>query len=103
NSSVIRANNFIAEAKILIITFGTAFHYQLTDTKINVANCHKGPAAKFEKKLLTVNNIIDVLQKSIGNIRSFNPGIRIIFTISPVKHISDGVVENNWSKARLLD
>lgn len=97
------AHTFLKEAKLLFITFGTAFNYQLNDTKEYVANCHKAPASLFIKKLLPVHEIITYILKAITALEYFNPGLKIIFTISPVKHVKDGVVQNNQSKARLIE
>lgn len=103
NSSQAAAHVFLKEAKFLIITFGTAFNYQLKNTGENVANCHKAPANIFVKKLLSTKEIISHFSGAISELKKFNGQIKIIFTISPVKHVKDGVVENNRSKARLID
>jgi hypothetical protein len=93
----------LISASYLFITLGTAYSYLLKDKNIAVANNHKAPGAWFEKRLLEVDEMVAVLQKSIGDLRAINPGIQVVFTVSPVKHIRDGVIENNRSKARLLE
>ncbi len=98
-----RAHAFLKEANILIVTFGTAFNYQLTESFKNVANCHKAPANLFIKTLLPVEQIKADLLSVISALELFNPQLKIIFTVSPVKHVKDGLVENNRSKARLLE
>jgi hypothetical protein len=97
------AHAFLKEAKFVIITLGTAFHYQLKNNNENVANCHKAPADFFIKKLLSIEEIKNELAKVNSALEIFNPGLKIIFTVSPVKHVRDGVVENNHSKARLIE
>lgn len=103
NLSQSGAHAFLKEARFLIITFGTAFNYQLKDNNQNVANCHKVPSTLFEKNLITAEEIISEMLSAIAAIQLFNPALKIIFTVSPVKHIRDGVVENNRSKARLIE
>ena len=97
------AHDFLKEAKFVIITLGTAFHYQLKNNNENVANCHKAPADFFIKKLLPIEEIKTDLLNAISALEIFNPGLKIIFTVSPVMHVRDGVVENNHSKARLIE
>ncbi len=98
-----QAHLFLKEAKILIITFGTAFNYQLKNNFNNVANCHKAPANWFIKTLLPAEEIKADLLSAISALELFNPELKIIFTVSPVKHIKDGLEENNRSKARLIE
>lgn len=97
------AHDFLEKAKFLIITLGTAFHYRLKNSNENVANCHKAPADFFIKKLLSIEEIKTALLNAITALEIFNPGLKIIFTVSPVKHVRDGIVENNHSKARLIE
>ncbi len=103
NHSQTEANDFLETATWLIITPGTAYNYQLKKSGQPVANCHKAPQDFFEKNLLSVDEIISHLSSVISKLQSFNPRLKIIFTISPVRHIKDGVIENNRSKARLID
>ncbi len=67
-----------------------------------MANCHKVPTDKFNKRLLSINGVVDALQIMLEKLVVFNPGLKIIFTISPVRHLRDGFVENNRSKATLI-
>ncbi|MEO9099841.1 MAG: GSCFA domain-containing protein [Ginsengibacter sp.] len=103
NRSQSGAHAFLKEAKVLIITFGSAFNYQLKNNSKNVANCHKASADFFIKNLLHMEEIKANLLSVITALEQFNPELKIIFTVSPVKHIKDGVVENNRSKARLIE
>lgn len=101
------AHEFLKRADWLMITLGSSFSYQLTkDTEqpgFPVANCHRAPAKWFNKKLLSIDEILSALDSAYHKLKAFNPSLKYIFTISPVRHIRDGVVENNRSKARLIE
>ncbi len=101
NASQQKAHQFLKNADWLLVTLGSAFVYEMENHEV-VANCHKVPTDKFNKRLLAVEEIVSGLQKMIEKTKAFNPGIRIIFTISPVRHLRDGFVENNRSKAALI-
>ena len=103
NHSQITAHQYLKQANFLIITFGTSFNYELKNNHQNVANCHKAPSTFFNKKLLSVDEITSSILSALTALELFNPALKIIFTISPVKHVRDGVVENNRSKARLIE
>lgn len=92
----------LQNARWLIITFGTAHVYRRDLTGKVVANCHKRPAAEFTKELLTVQEIVQAYAQLMHIIRHHNPSVQVILTVSPVRHIRDGLVENNHSKAILL-
>lgn len=101
NASQQKAHHFLKDANWLLLTLGSAFVYELEDKRV-VANCHKVPADKFNKRLLKEAEVIAVLQHMIKELQQFNPALNIIFTISPVRHLRDGFVENNRSKATLI-
>jgi hypothetical protein len=103
NTSRQRAHDFMKEASWILITLGSSFSYRLLDSGMAVANCHRVPAQRFRKYLMTIEEINVALDNCIHQLLHFNPGLRIIFTISPVRHIRDGVIDNNRSKARLLE
>ncbi|MEZ4795716.1 MAG: GSCFA domain-containing protein [Flavobacteriaceae bacterium] len=86
----------------IIITLGTAWVYRHIETDAIVANCHKVPQKKFLKELLSVDEILESLGSIITLIRSVNKKASIIFTVSPVRHLKDGFVENTQSKAHLI-
>lgn len=92
----------IMEASHLIITYGTAWVYALKATAAIVANCHKVPQNQFDKQLLSVEIIEKAIRNTTALVRQINPDCRFIFTVSPVRHIKDGFVENNVSKSHLL-
>ena len=102
NDALLFATDFIEDADVVLITLGTSWIYKIKELELVVANCHKVPQKHFEKVLLTENQIIKSLQKCIEIIKEMAPNANIIFTVSPVRHIKDGIVENNVSKARLL-
>ena len=101
NESQTGGYEFLKNADWLLITLGSAFVYELENNAV-VANCHKVPTDKFTKRLLTEAEVFEGLQLMIEKTLAFNPGINIIFTISPVRHLRDGFVENNRSKAILI-
>jgi GSCFA family len=131
NTSQTTAHHFIKEAEWLIITLGSSFCYKLTSPPaplhsvergevadrvvtapfssrgegpgMRVANCHKAPAQNFIKHLCTIEETVTALDGTIHQLFHFNKNLKIIFTISPVRHLRDGVVENNRSKARLIE
>jgi lysophospholipase L1-like esterase len=86
----------------IIITLGTAWVYKHQASGKVVANCHKVPQKQFTKKLLSVAEIEASLQHIIALVQEVNPKAQLIFTISPVRHLKDGFVENQRSKAHLI-
>lgn len=104
NRSRQAAHSFLKEATVLIITLGTAYCYRLAgEENYPVSNCHKAPAHFFKKDLPSASSLTDALNDALTALSAFRPSIRVILTVSPVKHIRDGVVENNRSKARLIE
>lgn len=93
----------LRESAVLVITFGTAWGYRLLESGNIVANCHKIPQKKFEKELTDTRAMIRVWKDLLSDLQEFNPNLKVIFTVSPVRHIKDGLVENNRSKARLIE
>jgi len=86
----------------IIITYGTSWVYRKIESDSIVANCHKVPQKQFTKELLSVENIENAIQNTIDLIKKINPNCHFIFTISPVRHLKDGFVENQRSKAHLI-
>lgn len=101
NKSVEEANKFIFDTDVLIITLGTAWVYELNETEKIVANCHKMPQQLFNRRKLGLNEIISEYTHLIEHLKGANSKLKIIFTVSPVKHLRDGFVDNNWSKSTL--
>jgi hypothetical protein len=102
NSANAKAHDFLEKTDVLILTFGTAFVYHHKKLNTTVANCHKQPAAVFEKKLLEVDEIIVSYSDLIAGMKRINPSLKIIFTVSPVKYLKDGLENNSVSKSTLL-
>jgi len=92
----------LSEATDIIITYGTAWVYRNNESSVIVANCHKVPQKQFEKQLLSIAVIQESIRNTIHLIQSINPEAKIIFTVSPVRHIKDGFVENQLSKSHLI-
>ncbi|WP_435413373.1 GSCFA domain-containing protein [Psychroserpens mesophilus] len=102
NTRISATHDFLKEASHIVITLGTAWAYRLIETDTFVANCHKVPQKKFLKELLSVEAISESLEAIISLVRSVNPQVSFIFTVSPVRHIKDGFVENTQSKSHLI-
>lgn len=102
NSSISSAHGFLKQADWLFITFGSAFYYKRNNTGELVGNCHKVPQKEFTKQMLTVSEITADYNLLLQQLKELNKTLKIIFTISPVRYIRDGIVENNLSKARLI-
>ncbi|RYY62493.1 MAG: GSCFA domain-containing protein [Chitinophagaceae bacterium] len=116
NESRQRAHDFLKQADWIIVTLGSSFSYRLRQDQVSepvytgdssgllpVANCHRAPATWFTKHLMEIGETITLLDTCYYRLRIFNPKIKILFTVSPVRHLRDGVVENNRSKARLIE
>jgi GSCFA family len=88
-------------ARVVIITYGTAWVYEQQSTKQVVANCHKLPQQQFSKLLITQKRILESFEKLETLLREFNPAMQIILTLSPVRHIKDSLELNSVSKATL--
>ena len=91
----------IKNTSLFIFTFGTAYFYKHLRSDILVGNCHKIASKEFEKKLANVEDIANHYQIMLDKILSINPKAKFIFTVSPVRHIKDGIIENTRSKAAL--
>lgn len=100
NEAIEITHPFLKESDWLIITLGSSFVYENEEGTI-VANCHKVPASVFKKRLLSIQEIESSFQLFYEKLKKFNTSLKIIFTISPVRHLRDGFVENNRSKAIL--
>lgn len=100
--TITKVSSSLKDAKILIITFGTAYTYSLQNEDFVVSNCHKAPVGWFKKNRLTIVEIIENYNDIINKIKNYNPEIEIIFTVSPIRHWADGAHENQLSKSILL-
>lgn len=92
---------YLASAEWLIITYGTSWGYERNDTGEIVANCHKMPNSLFTKSLISQEAILDSFKKIYDEVKEFNQRIKIILTVSPVRHIKDTLELNSVSKSVL--
>lgn len=102
NSKLKEASSFLQNSAFLFITFGTARIYRWKKTGVVVSNCHKIPSGQFSHELLTIKEIVDLWTKQLDTLSNLYPNLKIIFTISPVRHLKDGVHENQVSKSVLF-
>lgn len=102
NQSLSDLKSQIKASSHILITFGTAWVYKEKASQKIVANCHKVPQAKFEKELLSAGQIEAAILDAINLIRNINPNANVVLTVSPVRHLKDGFVENQRSKANLI-
>ncbi|MCM8568841.1 GSCFA domain-containing protein [Gramella jeungdoensis] len=102
NISLQSSREFLAKASHVIISLGTAWGYIYEESGDIVANCHKIPQKKFRKELSSVDEIINDLEVISHSISQVTEDAKIIFTVSPVRHLKDGMVENQQSKAHLI-
>jgi len=93
--------NDLKNASYLFVTFGTAFAYHLNETQQIVGNCHRQSAQSFTKRLTKIEEIVSKWNEVVSEIIRFNPKIQICFTVSPVRHLKDGLHQNNLSKSTL--
>ena len=103
NAEIEVGNRFLQDANWVMITYGTSFIYEFLPKKKLVANCHKIPGKYFEKRLLTHLEITDSIYETVTVLKDIcKENVQILFTVSPVRHTKDGMVENNLSKAKLI-
>ena len=103
NAEIEVGNRFLQDANWVMITYGTSFIYEFLPKKKLVANCHKIPGKYFEKRLLTHLEITDSVYETVTLLKDIcKENVQILFTVSPVRHTKDGMVENNLSKAKLI-
>ncbi len=101
NKALHDAREFLSSATVLVVTFGTAMGYTHLERSHVVANCHKLPQQDFERKLSSISELATIWNNTLDALKAFNPSLKIVFTISPVRHLKEGFVENQRSKARL--
>lgn len=103
NTEIEAGNLFLQSANWIIITYGTAFIHEFLPKNKLVANCHKIPGKFFEKRLLSNEEISNSIRETVLNLKDICPSdVQILFTVSPVRHTKDGMVENTLSKAKLI-
>lgn len=102
NNELKQASSDLRKADVLIITFGTAYVFRHKEKNMIVGNCHKLPAATFDRFRLNVDDIVKEWTLLIDKIKEINPRIKILLTVSPIRHLKDGASQNQLSKATLL-
>lgn len=102
NQSIEIAHQQLQNLDFLILTFGTANVFEYKKNGQIVANCHKVPSTEFERKRLKIEEITTAFEPIFNELKILNPNLKIILTVSPVRHIRDGLVENQRSKSTLL-
>jgi len=102
NSKMVETRKFISDADEIVITFGTAFVYKYLESGEVVSNCHKIPANKFERYRIGMYEVREFILSTVELLKELKPDIKIILTLSPVRHTKDGFVENQISKSILL-
>lgn len=102
NKALEKAHAFLKDADILTITLGTARCFIYKDTDAPVANCHKLPSANFEVRQLSVNDVVSSLSASVNRLKEFNPGIKVLMTVSPNRYLSYGFHESQMDKSVLI-
>ncbi len=102
NNQLESSGHFLKMATIFIITYGTAYVYSLKSTGKTVTNCHKLPENLFTRKRLSVEDIVADWSLLIQDLKAYNPNIKLVFTVSPIRHWKDGAHENQLSKSTLL-
>ncbi|MBQ6080439.1 MAG: GSCFA domain-containing protein [Muribaculaceae bacterium] len=101
NKCIETGHKALQEANLLTVTLGTAIVYRLKSTGEVVANCHKVPQHEFERQMASADEIAQVLDDMLKRLHAFNPTLRVIMTVSPIRHIADGLDVNSLSKALL--
>ena len=102
NASIISAHEGLENLSHVLITWGSASVYIFRKTGAIVANCHKIPEAQFEKRTLSLKEIVNAGKRMINALSEARPGLEIILSVSPVRHIRDGLMENSANKAKLV-
>lgn len=97
-----QAADFLKHTDYLFVTFGTAFCYKFIPRDLIVSNCHKIPNHKFDRIRLDVKKIVSLWNDTLRLLRELRPNLKVIFTVSPVRHAGDGMHENTLSKSTLL-
>lgn len=103
NKNIEEANQFLQNTGFVIITFGTSYIYEFLPQNRLVANCHKIPQKFFEKRFLSHQELTESISKTIDLLQDIcKDDVQILFTVSPVRHTKDGIVENQLSKSKLI-
>lgn len=102
NVQIDNTHAYLKSATHIIITFGTSWVYRHTASDAIVANCHKLPQNQFTKEILSIHEITEAVEAVISSVKAINPAVSFLFTVSPVRHLKDGFIENTQSKSHLI-
>lgn len=102
NRSSEEAFSQLKNCRFLVLTLGSSFYYRLNSNQQVVANCHKLPSNLFNKNLASLEEIYKRLHQVIDRMLIFNPSLQILLSVSPVRYLKDGYIENQRSKSRLI-
>ena len=102
NKSLVEAHEKLKDLDVLFLTFGTAWLYELSEEEAIVSNCHKMPNTLFERKKMSVASIVKLYRDLLDYLLKSNPNLKVVFSVSPIRHIRDGMAANQLSKATLL-
>ena len=102
NARIHQAHAALKEASLLMVTFGSAWVYDLADGRGTVANCHKLPQELFVRHRLSVDDIVARWRPLLDELHALFPSLHTLFTVSPIRHIGDGLHGNQLSKSTLL-
>ena len=101
NAATARAREFLQKADVVFITLGTAFVYFLKSSGDAVANCHRQDPSLFDRRMITVEEATQAIENIVQDLRMICADTRIVFTVSPLRHMADGAHENSLSKSTL--
>lgn len=102
NANAGEAYNALKHCQFLVITLGSSYFFRLKSNQQVVANCHKIPSDQFTKELASYEEILTNLSQTIVKLNAFNPSLKILLSVSPVRYLKDGFIQNQRSKSRLL-
>ena len=103
NDKILEVYSRLSSLDYMLFTFGTSIVYERKADKSIVANCHKVPSNQFERRMLCVDFMYDEASQRIAALKELNPSLKIILTVSPVRHTKEGLVQNSRSKSRLIE
>lgn len=102
NNDINQAHQFLSQARVLFVTFGTSIGYVHKASNEVVGNCHKLPQQAFDKKRFDVHELASVWCPVLEQVKTWNPALKVVLTVSPVRHLREGFIENQRSKAALV-
>lgn len=96
SEALVKGGEALRECDLLVVTLGTAWCYEHNESGIVVANCHKQPKRLFTRRLMSVVEVMEALERIVDSVEC-----RVLFTVSPVRHVGEGLEDNSLSKALL--